>query len=267
MATVNQVNVGLSGASGTGSFAGTTSPTFITPLLGTPTSGVLTNCTGTGGVRSFQILTTGTGATYTKPANVTSILVEAFGGGGGGGGAAISTAGYAAGGGGGAGGYCRKFFAAAASTYTYTIGAAGAGGSAGANDGVAGGNTAFDTMAANGGGIGKGCALFTVIGTLGGTGGAGGTSSGGDLIYLGGPATHGFGAATGGTSAVSGSGGNSALCGGAPAQLGASGLSTAGVSPPANSGAGGSGGVGTNSGSAAAGGAGSAGVIIVWELS
>jgi hypothetical protein len=46
MATVNQVNLGLSGASGTGNFAGTTSPTFVTPALGTPSSGTLTNCTG-----------------------------------------------------------------------------------------------------------------------------------------------------------------------------------------------------------------------------
>lgn len=46
MATRNQVDVGLSGASGTGSFAGTTSPTFVTPALGTPASGVLTNCIG-----------------------------------------------------------------------------------------------------------------------------------------------------------------------------------------------------------------------------
>lgn len=46
MATNNQVNVGLSGASGTGNFAGTTSPSFTTPALGTPSAGVLTNCTG-----------------------------------------------------------------------------------------------------------------------------------------------------------------------------------------------------------------------------
>jgi hypothetical protein len=46
MATNNQLNVGLSGASGTGSFAGTTSPTFTTPALGTPSAGVLTSCTG-----------------------------------------------------------------------------------------------------------------------------------------------------------------------------------------------------------------------------
>lgn len=46
MTTINQVNVGLSGASGTGNFAGTNSPTFVTPALGTPSSGTLTNCTG-----------------------------------------------------------------------------------------------------------------------------------------------------------------------------------------------------------------------------
>src|SRR4051812_13525406 len=31
---------------GTGSYVRATSPTLLTPLLGTPTSGVLTNCTG-----------------------------------------------------------------------------------------------------------------------------------------------------------------------------------------------------------------------------
>jgi hypothetical protein len=34
VATNNAVNVGLSGASGTGNFAGTTSPVFVTPTLG-----------------------------------------------------------------------------------------------------------------------------------------------------------------------------------------------------------------------------------------
>lgn len=46
MATINIVGTSLSGQSGTGSFAGTTSPTFITPALGTPASGNLVNCTG-----------------------------------------------------------------------------------------------------------------------------------------------------------------------------------------------------------------------------
>jgi hypothetical protein len=38
--------VGEYAISGTGSVAMTTSPTFVTPILGTPTSGTLTNCTG-----------------------------------------------------------------------------------------------------------------------------------------------------------------------------------------------------------------------------
>lgn len=46
MTTVNQVGVGLSGSSGSGSFAGTISPTFVTPVLGTPSSGTLSSCTG-----------------------------------------------------------------------------------------------------------------------------------------------------------------------------------------------------------------------------
>ncbi|CAB4127704.1 hypothetical protein UFOVP93_42 [uncultured Caudovirales phage] len=46
MATNDSVNAGLSGVTGTGNFVGSTSPTLVTPALGTPASGVLTNCTG-----------------------------------------------------------------------------------------------------------------------------------------------------------------------------------------------------------------------------
>lgn len=46
MATINAVNTGLAGQTGSGQFVGDTSPTLVTPLLGTPTSGTLTNCTG-----------------------------------------------------------------------------------------------------------------------------------------------------------------------------------------------------------------------------
>jgi hypothetical protein len=45
MATINAVNNGLSGATGTGSFVGSNSPTLVTPALGTPSSGDLSNCT------------------------------------------------------------------------------------------------------------------------------------------------------------------------------------------------------------------------------
>lgn len=46
MATNNSVNVTLSGQTGTGTFVGSTSPTLVTPALGTPASGVATNITG-----------------------------------------------------------------------------------------------------------------------------------------------------------------------------------------------------------------------------
>lgn len=69
MATNNAVNTSLTGQSGTGSFAGTTSPSFTTPILGTPTSGTLTNCTGlpvSTGITGF-----GTGVATALAANVT----------------------------------------------------------------------------------------------------------------------------------------------------------------------------------------------------
>lgn len=46
MANRNAVGNALTGVTGTGTFVGNTSPTLVTPLLGTPTSGVLTSCTG-----------------------------------------------------------------------------------------------------------------------------------------------------------------------------------------------------------------------------
>jgi hypothetical protein len=49
------VGVGLSGQSGTGAFAGTNSPTFVTPALGTPASGNLANCTGYPGVYVWTV--------------------------------------------------------------------------------------------------------------------------------------------------------------------------------------------------------------------
>jgi len=45
MTTINQLGLSLLGSTGTGSFCGSTSPTLITPILGTPSSGVMSNCT------------------------------------------------------------------------------------------------------------------------------------------------------------------------------------------------------------------------------
>lgn len=45
MTTINSINSGLTGQTGTGAFVGATSPTLVTPVLGTPQSGDLSNCT------------------------------------------------------------------------------------------------------------------------------------------------------------------------------------------------------------------------------
>lgn len=106
-------------------------------------------------IRAPQILTSGT--SYTTPSNCTAIYVEAVGGGGGGGGK--DNVANDIGGSGGGGAYCAKYFTVTSSTaYTYAIGAAGTGGAAGANAGVAGGDTTFTvgatTITANGGNAG-----------------------------------------------------------------------------------------------------------------
>jgi hypothetical protein len=68
MTTVNILGNALSGASGSGSFCGNVSPSLTTPVLGTPTSGTLTNCTGLpiAGTTGY-----GTGVATALAANVT----------------------------------------------------------------------------------------------------------------------------------------------------------------------------------------------------
>lgn len=136
-------------------------------------------------LKSVQVLTAGT-TTYTRPANVTGILVFGVAPGGGGGGAAVGSTGVnaAAAGGGASGGTFIKFYAAAASSYSTTISAGGAGASAGNNNGTGGGDTVFDTggtpVTAKGGGGGSGSPASAGPQIRGG-GAPGGVSTGGDI--------------------------------------------------------------------------------------
>jgi hypothetical protein len=87
MATNNAVNTTLSGQSGSGNFVGAQAPTLVAPVLGTPTSGTLTNCIGlpistgvsglgTGVATALAAGVTGSGdvVLVTSPTLVTPIL-------------------------------------------------------------------------------------------------------------------------------------------------------------------------------------------------
>jgi len=133
----------------------------------------------------IDYLTTGTAATYTTPTGARALRVTAVGGGGGGGGVDGQGASSAGNGRAGAGGgVCVKFITSPAASYTYTIGAGGAGGAAGNNNGAAGGNTTFEdgvslTLTANGGALGAGHTASA--GNNFAVGAVGGTATGGDL--------------------------------------------------------------------------------------
>ncbi|WP_284651351.1 LamG-like jellyroll fold domain-containing protein [Flavobacterium terrisoli] len=126
------------------------------------------------GYGQSQIIYTNSG-TFTAPAGVTTIQVEAYGAGGGGGYGGTSN--KDGGGGGGGGGYSKNTAVAvtAGTTYTITIGALGAGSTSSATpNGTSGGNTTAvfgaTTITAYGGVGGFGY-------TNGGAGGSGGTGS------------------------------------------------------------------------------------------
>ena len=132
--------------------------------------------------------------TFTVPAGVTSVTIEAWGGGGGGGGRRDHDSGGAGGGGGGA--YAQgTVLVTAGQTYTVTVGAGGVGGTGGNNAGSAGGDSSFvgqSTVLAKGGAGGGG--------GVGGTGGGGGSadSSVGSVKYSGGNGASGRDSRSGG---------------------------------------------------------------------
>lgn len=200
--------------------------------------------------------------TWTVNANMVYAQLECWGAGGGGGGAANSNASNSAlGGGGGAGSYSRKTVTASTvgASQVATIGAAGSAGTAGNNAGGTGGDTSIGTLCVGKGGIG-GSGNPGAGGPVA-TGGLGGVAGTGDITSTGMPGGSTVGPGTGlsfmtnagGSTLVGGGGGNTGITQG-------SGIAGTGH------GSGGSGGASVTAGGAAAGGAGTAGYIVITEF-
>lgn len=106
---------------------------------------------------------------FTVPAGVTQIFASGCAAGGGGAASSGSGSSYTGGGGGAGQSVIRKPIAVTpGQVVTITIGAAGAGGAAGANNGVDGGNTVVGSITLTGGGGGKTLASGPGIGGKGG---------------------------------------------------------------------------------------------------
>ena len=205
-----------------------------------------------GGFISYTVYTGN--ATWNKSTNSpTKVVVEVQGGGGGGGGSYNGKS--VSGGTGGSGGYCRKFIdVSSITTSTVVVGAAGSAG-AHAGSGGAGGDSSWsdgtNTLTGSGGALGAG-ATFVNPPTGHGAGGAGGAASGGDIN-------------------IPGPNGSTNVAGPQPSAGSFMGFfnpyvkpSSGAISGVAGIGYGAPGGGGTGNG-VAAGAAGTAGVVIVWE--
>lgn len=201
------------------------------------------------------------GATYTPDPDVARFTAVCTAGGGGGGGVnGIFGSGYAAlAAGGGAGGTVRGEVQAPSGSYTLTVGSGGSGGSPGANNGAAGGNSTISgsglNVTANGGA--GGLAMAGTNGFANSIPGLGGTSSGGTQ-FTGGDGF--WGVVVGGEPANVGNGGASYWGGGGRGLVNGGG--SAGRARGAGGGGAGVRGATTNYG----GGDGADGIIIIEEF-
>ncbi len=132
--------------------------------------------------RNMVVLTSST--VWTVPVGVTRIKIRGVGGGGG---SAAFIGGNAdmPGCGGGAGYFEGIYTVIPGTAYTVTIGAGGLGGTSSSSNGVAGGTTAFGSLASAGGGFGG-------VNGANPAGGAGGTAAGGQINVQGGDGTDGL---------------------------------------------------------------------------
>lgn len=223
-----------------------------------------------GGLIGIQKFTAGS-HTYTPTLGTNSIFMRLQGAGGGGGGVASPGSGNVARAFAGcAGGYLEKYLTANFSGAALVVGAKGTGGTAGNNNGTAGGDTTFTDTAgsptvytASGGALGSGSTGFAPPLAQSSAGGAAATN--GDLNIAGGPTKP---AVALSTSALIGSGGGDARLGfgATPKALTATASTSNGNNAPAGFGGGGGGGIATTTGAAASGGDGADGVIEIFEF-
>lgn len=204
-------------------------------------------------------LTSGSAQTFNTPIGAKFLKVTIVGPGGGGGGVSSAAAQAAGGGGGGGGGTSIKYFSGntISSTYSYTVANTASGGTAGANNGLAGSSSCFGSVSAIGG-AGGGAGTANTGTTTSGLGAAGGGALNGDINIPGSGGGTGLIFGTG-SQALSGAGGNSVYGYGGNALANAN----SGGANGTNYGGGGAGGVQNNAGSNQTGGNGAQGVIFV----
>ncbi len=200
--------------------------------------------------------------TYTPHAKMLYCDIECWGGGGGGGGASNSSVGFGgAGAGGGAGGYSRTVASKATigASQTVTIGALGTAGTNAPGNGGNGGDTSLGTICVAKGGFGG---TFGTSGALS-IGGEGGIAGTGDIAGAGMSGGGGLALTSAVNPPMSGLGGSSSI--GSGGKIQSVGVSTTGAAA-SGKGAGGGGGISPNTTANAAGGAGTAGFVVITEF-